>query len=360
MLAANNHGNSGRSKAPTPQSEFAALQSAIKRQQKRNQSLQDDLQGLVHYYQERILPQERNLVFPIKLLIERLMGMYPRKALTQWQRQELTDWIFDEIQHLAMLDADAAREMASAFQAVMADFFKLSAEDIAELEAHAEREMQRADEDAEDDDDDPFEELLRRATEQKRQQGQGNLFDDEDEEEPAQQRAAAAKQETAINPENWIKLLFRRAAKVLHPDREQDPVVREQKHHLMSALIDARDRGDIMAMLALFNDHVAGSAVAFSAEEYPALIQLLQRQLNDLQAEERSIAHASPFHAFLHRNLYSKQKPTQERKIKAYLAKIEVEYRERLEQATELRSVKALQSVLKERVGYGFGFDEWF
>jgi hypothetical protein len=359
MLTVNKPGKSKNPKAPTPQSEFATLQSAIKRQQKRNQSLQDDLQGLVQYYQERILPREKELVFPVKLLIERLMGMYPRKALTQWQRQELTDWIFDEIQHLAMLDADAAREMASAFQAVMADFFKLSAADIAELEAHAEREMQHAEEDGEDDDD-LFEELLRRATEQKRQQAQGNLFDDEDDEESVRQPAATAKQEAAINPENWIKLLFRRVAKVLHPDREQDPVVREQKHHLMSALIEARDRGDIMAMLGLFNDHVAGTAVDFSAEEYPALIQLLQRQLSNLQAEEHTIAHASPFHAFLHRNLYSKQKPTQERKIKAYLTKVEDEYRERLEQAMELRSVKALQAVLKERVGYGFGFDEWF
>lgn len=55
-----------------------------------------DLQGLVQYYEERILPREKDLAFPIKLLIDRLMGMYPRKALTHWQRQELIDWIFDE------------------------------------------------------------------------------------------------------------------------------------------------------------------------------------------------------------------------------------------------------------------------
>lgn len=357
MLTIKNPDKSNRKTATTPQSEFAKLQSAIKRQQNRNRSLHDDLLGLVQYYQERILPREKDLVFPIKLLIERLMGMYPRKALTQWQRQELTDWIFDEIQHLAMLDADAARELATAFQSVMADFFKLSAEDIAELEAHAEREMQHADEDVED--DDAFEELLRSATQQKRQQAQGNLFH-EDDEEVAPQPAATAKPEAAINPEIWIKLLFRRAAKVLHPDREQDPVAREHKHHLMSALIDARDRGDIMSMLALFSDHVAGSTVDFSAEEYPALIQLLQQQLSNLQAEEHSISYASPFHAFLYHNLYSKQKPTQERKIKTYLAKVDQEFQERTQMVQEIRTVKALQSVLKQRVGYGMGFDEWF
>src|SRR5690606_8683024 len=107
MLTIKNPDKSNRKTATTPQSEFAKLQSAIKRQQNRNRSLHDDLQGLVQYYQERILPREKDLAFPIKLLIDRLMGMYPRKALTQWQRQELTDWIFDEIQHLAMLDADA-------------------------------------------------------------------------------------------------------------------------------------------------------------------------------------------------------------------------------------------------------------
>ena len=161
MLTIKNPDKSNRKTATTLQSEFAKLQSAIKRQQNRNRSLHDDLQGLVQYYQERILPRERDLVFPVKELIQRLMEMYPRKALTQWQRQELTDWIFDEIQHLAMLDADAARELATAFQSVMADFFKLSAEDIAEREAHAEREMQHVDEDVED--DDAFEELLRSA-----------------------------------------------------------------------------------------------------------------------------------------------------------------------------------------------------
>lgn len=71
--------------------------------------------------------------------------------------------------------------------------------------------------------------------------------------------------------------------------------MREQKHYLMSALIDARDRRDIMVMLALFTDHVVDGAVDFSAEEYPELILLLQRQLKDLQAEEHTIAKASPF-----------------------------------------------------------------
>lgn len=356
MLSVDKKGKKKKPQSATPQSEFATLQNAIRRQQKRNQSLRDDLQTLVEHYQARILPRERDLVLPIKLLLERLIALFPRKALTQWQRREMTDWIMEEIDHLRMLDAQAAGKMAEQFNTMISEFFQIAPEDIEAMRAQAEREF-ALDDDESDDFDQEFEELLRRASGPNGDPFQDDLFGDTEPREPS---APAAAQEEAVNAENWIKQLFRRTARVLHPDREQDPHLREKKHHLMSALVDARDRGDIMAMLALFNEHVSAGEVDFSADEYPALIRLLQRQLYDLQGEEEAIIHASPFHAFLHRNLYSKQKPTQERKINAYLTRIESEYRERTELALEIRSVKALQSVLRERFAQFPDFDEWF
>ncbi len=356
MLSVDKKGKKAKAQTDTPQSEFARLQSAIKRQQKRNQSLRDDLQALVEHYQARILPRERDLVFPIKLLIQRLMGLFPRKALTQWQRREVMDWIMEEIDHLRMLDAEAASEMAGQFNTMISEFFQIAPAEIEAMRAQAEREFEYDDEDP-DDFDDVFEELLRRATGQNNNPFQDDLAGDA---EPQESAPTASGHAEAVNAENWIKQLFRRTAKVLHPDREQDPQLREKKHHLMSALVDARDRGDIMAMLALFSEHVSVGEVDFRADEYPALIRLLQQQLRDLQGEEGAIIHASPFHAFLHRNLYSKQKPTQERKINTYLARIESEYRERTAMALEIRSVKSLQSVLRERFAQFPDFDEWF
>ena len=356
MLSVDKKGKKVKAQPDTPQSELARLQSAIKRQQKRNQSLRDDLQSLVEHYQTRILPRERDLVFPIKLLIQRLIELFPRKALTQWQRREMMDWIMEEIDHLRMLDAEAARELAEQFNAMVAEFFQLTPDEIEAVRAQAEREFEQDDEEP-DDFDEVFEELLRRATGQNGDPFQDDLFGAA---EPQESSSPESEPQEELNAENWIKQLFRRTAKVLHPDREQDPQLREKKHHLMSALVDARDRGDIMAMLALFSEHVSVGEVGFSADEYPALIRLLQRQLYDLEGEEHVIIHASPFHAFLHRNLYSKQKPTQERKINAYLARIESEYRERTELALEIRSVKSLQSVLRERFAQYPDFDEWF
>lgn len=358
MLTVKKKSRSKYSDTTAPQSEFAALQNAIRRLQKSNQGLQDDLQKLAQYYQEHILPREKDLVLPIKRLIERLVALYPRKALARWQRQELTDWILDEIQHLAMLDAEAAQEMMSAFQTVMVELFELSEEDIAEMRAQSEGEMQYPDEDM-NDQGDLFEELLH-ATAQSHQHAQGHLFSEEDDEERIHDRAATTKSAATINPDDWIKQLFRRAASVLHPDRERDPVVREQKHHLMSMLIGARERGDIMAMLTLFNDHVAASDVGFSAEEYSALIQLLRRQLQDLRADKHSIIHTSPFHAFIYHNLYSKQKTKRDLKIKAYMETLENQSRELTAMTQELRNVKSLQSLLKARVGYDVEFEVWF
>ena len=347
-----------KQKAPatdTPHSSFSRLQDAIKRQQKRNHRLQADLQSLIERYQTEILPHERELGFPIKLLIQRLIDLFPRKALTQWQRREITSWIMEELDHLGMLDTEAAAEMAGEYRAMLADFFKMTAEEVADIQAQAQREMEQWDE-AEDDAAESLEELLQRAINQHEEKLQAELF----EESPAPEQPSSPAAPDPMSAENWIKNLFRRTAKVLHPDREQDPQLRDKKHHLMSALIDARDRGDIMTMLTLFNDHVAGSDADFSKDEYPAVIQLLQRQLANVEGEEHDIVHSSPVHFFLYKNFYSRQKPTQERKIKAYQQQILTDYTNRLDLAMALRNVKALQSVLRDRVGYYSEYDEWF
>jgi len=84
-----------------------------------------------------------------------------------------------------------------------------------------------------------------------------------------------------------VSRLFRRLARVLHPDREPDAGLRREKHRLMSDCLRARAERDVETLLGLYATHV-GALPEDLLEEHPAtLVALLRRQLDTLRARLR-------------------------------------------------------------------------
>ena len=80
-------------------------------------------------------------------------------------------------------------------------------------------------------------------------------------------------------------------------------------------------------------------------------------QLQRLDDESDEIINATPFHHFLYRRLYSKQKAARERKIKAYLAQIDEDVQAQMEGIAALRTLKDLKMALEVRRSHFDDFD---
>ena len=93
--------------------------------------------------------------------------------------------------------------------------------------------------------------------------------------------------------------LFRRLARALHPDREQDETLKREKHRLMSDCLRARDERDIDTLLSLYVAHVGELPDALATGGADALERLLRAQLHDLQRRLRDARGGDPLQAMI-------------------------------------------------------------
>jgi hypothetical protein len=85
-----------------------------------------------------------------------------------------------------------------------------------------------------------------------------------------------------------IGSVYKRLAKVLHPDLETDPVAREKKSRAMQEVTGAYTRGDLHALLCLELKWIEGAgldAARLSADKLRAHAELLKEQASELEAE---------------------------------------------------------------------------
>ena len=85
-----------------------------------------------------------------------------------------------------------------------------------------------------------------------------------------------------------IGAVYKRLAKVLHPDLEPDPVERERKSRAMQEVTAAYTRADLHALLCLELEWIEGAgldAARLGAEKLRAHVELLKAQASELEAE---------------------------------------------------------------------------
>jgi hypothetical protein len=85
-----------------------------------------------------------------------------------------------------------------------------------------------------------------------------------------------------------IGAVYKRLAKVLHPDLETDPVEREKKSRAMQEVTAAYTRADLHALLCLELEWIEGAgleAARLGAEQLRAHVELLKEQASELEAE---------------------------------------------------------------------------
>lgn len=340
----------------SPEALFEKAWKRVISQQKKNSKLREELKAFSERVSEAIQDQEKAYVNTLYQTCEHLLVFYGRKSLTQWQRQVLMDWIADYISTIRNNPFAADLDLAPLLQQVDAMLAKVHPEMMPELSGaidSADADNYQEPSDAADDErmDDMFEDLFAEF-------GQDADFDEQDSFDFGRQQAFEEERqakEQALNKlmkGSSINKLFRKVARVLHPDLEQDEDARAEKNRLMGELVQARDSKDIVGLFALYTEHVGKSPLEDLGGDLAGATELLQRQYEFLRDEQEDMPYEDPFAGVLYERFHKKTDKATWRNIEAHLSDLKQDMANlRLfrEQAT---SVNKLKPYLEARLEY--------
>lgn len=146
-----------------------------------------------------------------------------------------------------------------------------------------------------------------------------------------------------------VNRLFRQLAKVLHPDREQDDVIKAEKHLLMSQCLEARQKKDVDTLLQLYCEHVGDLPEDLSDTSHQDLISALELQLKLLQRELRQ----QRFGDALMTQIVERYSDTSNERIEAKVAQhakqLDLEINENETAIERLNTISGLQKALDQR-----------
>lgn len=327
--------NTTPSESNKGQIRFNKLWQEVKKKQARNEKLKQDMDALLATYTQKVMPVELEIEEPLILLARRLVEFASRKSLADWQRGELQDWITETLHEVSQYNAAEAESISNDYNQVIAEYYNIPVEELTgppDIEDETHEAMHEAFESINADDESAFD------------QQQEDLFDDAE----GQPTAGAERHDQPIN-ETWIRNLFRRTARALHPDKEQDPEQRTHKQKLMTQLLDARDQQDIMTMMMLYNEHVEDGELSLEPEEIETLCDLLEKQKEILDQDRFALIDESPMHYAVHDKLYAVSQKARDRKLKEHLDDVHASIKRKFKLVEYLRNLTNLKVVLEER-----------
>lgn len=344
------------------QKRFDKLLSEVKNKQKANEKLKLDLNNLYKIYQDQILPVEQLTITPFSELAERLIGFFGRKSLAKWQREELSQWIMECIEHVDAIDPKASETLFQSYRQEIANFLDVDLEELEKQSKEAEECLDKIFEDNED----PFENMKNSTTSEEFGYQEDlfgfSEFENQDEQESTNQSdfnnfEDFFQEETMKGkPQNsdrfsdkWLRDIFRRAANALHPDKEIDGKLKLEKEQLMSQLLTARDQNDVFSLLNIYMQYVDGDELQVAKETMENLCEQLRFQKKSLNEEKFEIIYENPIYYLIYENFYSKSKKTQDKKIKRHLKQVNDSIIELSQFAANIRNLKILKGHLENR-----------
>lgn len=361
-----------KSKRPL-QKRFDKLRSALDRERRQSERFRRDLDGLVDIYQSRSREIDRRAFDDLVALSERLIAFASRKTLSNWHRSELLMWIRDlNERRIASIDPKMAERLQREYNEAVARAMGMSVEEMlanaetaGDFGEHSDAEFDgcfdddgaeqgRAEtpgdagesgafeEDSRQADMFGFDDIAAESAEAEQAHWSAGEEDDEDEED-------GNELSRKVMDGSWVKTLFRRAAQMLHPDRELDSRRRESKQARLRELLAARKRGDIMAVLGIYSETVSDADIVLAEQEMTQVCNALQSQLNILRMDREEYLYAHPLRHQAFTLFYDNTRKGRERKIRQWERKLREEADELRRLAPTLRNLNALKEVLRER-----------
>ncbi len=403
--------NTEPKKVSTKQKEFSKLWKRIAALKKSNATFEQKLHKLVEQVAPILKNYEANSVAVMHQLIEKKIHFLGMKSLGRYNRDALSEWIEDSFQVIQAMQPEASdlfKSQVKLYNQTLARFYDLDEQpedhhsafsiepdnddDIPEsldelFEQLAQQFQAQQALDREEfldslnnqqqsllDDADKiaaFDELQRQELEHEMEQMKAqfnemkvSLDDDEfaadddfdfnfdnehanfSQEPPSSQKSDKLRQ--LLDGAN-ISKMFRRIARALHPDREQDPEQQLIKQTLMAQAIQARDDGDIITIFDMYATYVDNSELYFDDAQLDSINTLLKEQIKQLQHDKQKIIQATPRSYQCYEMFYAGSANKIALKVKLFEKDSKQEMADLKGLASALKNLKIMKQVIDER-----------
>ncbi|CAI1627226.1 Uncharacterised protein [Serratia quinivorans] len=364
-----------------PRQQFNAHCQAIKKQQLRIDTLLQQQADLMTQFQQQVLPLEKQYIETVYQKTVRLLSFSEKKTLAAYQREDLIEWITEEIMHMEdypfaeHLDIQALKdqlftacslpehksldqEQLGMMREILACDFpfasQLSDEELLDLmrdpekfKARAEQEFSGNPPPGTEDDEEYIED-------------EDDFFFDNDEQESINEQEQQQKI-TQLFSTSAVNHMYKRLAILFHPDREIDEAAKKDKHDLMVQLAQAKKNHDIWTILNLYLTHIDPKG-GIEEKDLPTTNLLLAEQIEALKIKYRQLEYAGdPLTVLVWTKFGAGSAAAQsvEKKLARHTKELQNSIKEERLILTELTSLKVLKQHLAERAeenNYDFDF----
>jgi len=321
------------------------------------------MERLHHSLFTEVMPVMKENSTQLEALAERLIELYGRKSLAKWHRAEIDRWLAELFELIGSVNPERHEELAEQYDKVFYQFSNVSQEEaeqqLSEMEERLKQIMDEQfshmdfddDEDEEQDFDDLFG-FSDEEKERKKSQKKGHLGGDQAYGQNANQTQDSESLTDEVQHQDvdkWLAKLFRKAAQVLHPDREADPEKRAQKQDAMTELLAAREAGDILHILEVYSQHVQQGPAEVPEEMMAALCDNLVEKIDQIHDKKLDFLEQNPAMQYVYDVLYDKQKKKQKQNINDALEQAAVLGQMAMEDREYMRNLPCLKELLESR-----------
>lgn len=303
---------------------FSRKWSQVEKKQKRNINYKNKIIKFHTQFKEEVLPSEVKLCEMIEKETRHLMKFLSRKSFTQWQREELVHWIDDNINRLLehpFAPARLAETLHEDYLALVidADSTMIDKEEAMDPDNLLEMRMLLTSFDIEDEFTDEelanfisdplsfkafFEKKMAENMEKKAEEAldfeDDDAFFEEMEDDYVngndfnhfkQANQTHQKKLKDLFNASLLKKCYKKLANILHPDKEQDPELKEKKSDLMAILVQAKKEKDAFTIISMYQEHVPDNDLNLDEDVSAELIALIDEKLQRLDAEYTDFKH---------------------------------------------------------------------
>lgn len=356
------------------------LWSKIEKRQKRNQTFVIKKEQLLKQFKETVLPTEQAHGQQAFELVEFLVTFLTRKSFSQNQREELLYWIEDKLNYirnhpfLSDFDHEALQKKVNDAMLIYSQSqnLEIEAQDIEqvrrEIELMFDNNMHLSDEEITNLIRDPS--LLSKFVEQmndalNKQEASANnesehhsdsfedFFGQQNEEDDFQQHTSQDSRQKDLNKlfkNGQLNKIYKKLATLLHPDKEQDPVKKVQKHVIMQELSAARKNKDAYTLLKLYQAHIDDGEFSFDAETLRSMQVFLEEKLYQLDDELVASKSNSDMSTLVWREFSQRSKKLTEQGFKQRIAELEEECKQQSILMKHNTSVAKMKKTLQQRI----------
>ena len=151
-----------------------------------------------------------------------------------------------------------------------------------------------------------------------------------------------------IFKESSIDKIYKKLAKVFHPDLTTDEEEKKKRHELMSQLSEAKKNHDLLWIIEKYNQFIPDDQLDFAESDFDKFNKMLRRKSLKLDDKHEHYKNSAPFIAWADEYVYSKSDRVIEKRINEYISEIQANVEDVSCLFNEVKNPKGIKTCFRD------------